>query len=70
VLHQAILDTVDEVTRLGGRHDETDLLGKPGSYERKMHSKAAGKPCPVCGTEVQKMQYLGGSCYVCPSCQI
>jgi formamidopyrimidine-DNA glycosylase len=69
-LHQAIVHTVDEVTRLGGRHDEVDLLGNAGGYRRKMHSKAAGQPCPVCGTTVEKMQYLGGSCYVCPTCQI
>jgi formamidopyrimidine-DNA glycosylase len=69
VLFSAILDTVRSVTEAGGRNDETDLFGKPGSYQRIMDSRAAGKPCPRCGTGVVKLQYLGGACYCCPGCQ-
>ena len=69
-LFAAIVDTVGEVTRGGGRYDETDLFGKPGGYIRLMDSKAAGKPCPVCGNGVEKIQYLGGACYFCPNCQV
>ena len=68
-LFDAILSTVEQVIRAGGRNDEVDLFGKPGGYRRIMDKNAAGEPCPACGTRVEKIQYLGGACYVCPSCQ-
>jgi formamidopyrimidine-DNA glycosylase len=68
-LYAAIVDTVQEISAAGGRNDETDLFGHPGGYVRQMDSAAAGKPCPECGTTIQKMQYLGGACYFCPKCQ-
>lgn len=69
-LYDAIVDTVREVIKQGGRNDETDLFGQPGGYVRLMDSTAAGKPCPECGTKIQKIQYLGGACYFCPKCQV
>ncbi len=68
-LHKAIVETVAEATKLGGRNDETDLLGNPGKYKRIMDKAAAGQPCPKCGTTIEKMAYLGGACYYCPECQ-
>jgi formamidopyrimidine-DNA glycosylase len=69
VLYDAIQETVEAVIRRGGRYDETDLYGAPGGYVRLMDKEAAGKPCPLCGTIVEKMAYLGGTCYLCPTCQ-
>ena len=69
-LYTAIMDTVQDVIAAGGRYDETDLFGNPGGYVRLMDSHAAGKPCPECGHTVEKIQYLGGACYFCPSCQV
>jgi formamidopyrimidine-DNA glycosylase len=68
-LYKAIVDTVKLVAAKGGRNDEFDFLGKPGGYERLMDAKAAGRPCPECGTKVEKQSYLGGAIYFCPSCQ-
>jgi formamidopyrimidine-DNA glycosylase len=68
-LYKAILETVNTAIAAGGRNDEVDLYGKPGGYVRLMDSKSAGKPCPQCGTTIEKMQYLGGACYFCPKCQ-
>ncbi len=68
-LYGAILGTVRQVIDRGGRYDEFDLYGRPGGYVRLMDSKAAGRPCPECGTTVEKIQYLGGACYLCPRCQ-
>jgi formamidopyrimidine-DNA glycosylase len=68
-LYDAIVGTVNEAIALGGRSDETDLYGRPGRYVRRMDKSAAGNPCPDCGAIVQKIQYLGGACYLCPSCQ-
>jgi len=68
-LFDAIGSTVQAVINQGGRYDETDLFGKPGGYVRLMDKEAAGRPCRDCGTTVEKMQYLGGTCYFCPGCQ-
>jgi formamidopyrimidine-DNA glycosylase len=69
-LYDAILATLQEAIAQGGRYDEFDLFGQPGGYVRQMDSRAAGQPCPVCGTAVEKIQYLGGACYFCPRCQV
>jgi len=68
-LFDAIQSTVGEVTDAGGRNDEVTLFGEPGGYRRIMDKNAAGRPCPACGCIVEKIHYLGGACYFCPSCQ-
>ena len=68
-LFDAIVGTVREAIERGGRNDEVDLFGRPGGYVRIMDRTAAGRPCRACGTTVVKLQYLGGSCYLCPACQ-
>lgn len=67
--HRAIVKTVAEATRKGGRNDEVDLFGRPGGYARLLGKTTEGKPCPTCGTTIRKIQFLGGSAYFCPSCQ-
>jgi formamidopyrimidine-DNA glycosylase len=68
-LYDAIGEVVGEAIERGGRNDETDLFGRAGGYVRIMDSHAAGRPCPACGTKAERIQYLGGACYLCPSCQ-
>lgn len=68
-LYRTIRTVVEDITACGGRYDEFDLYGRPGGYRRLMDKNSAGHPCPVCGTSIEKMQYLGGACYFCPSCQ-
>jgi formamidopyrimidine-DNA glycosylase len=68
-LHGAIVATINDVIANGGRNDEVDLHNAAGGYQRLMDKNAACHPCPKCGTKVEKMQYLGGACYFCPSCQ-
>ena len=69
-LHDEIVKTVQDVIARGGRCDEYDLHGRHGGYVRLMDKNAAGSPCPECGATVEKIQYLGGACYYCPSCQV
>jgi formamidopyrimidine-DNA glycosylase len=69
-LHRAIRETLKQAVDLGGRDTERDLYNRRGGYRRIMDSKSVGKPCPECGTPVEKIQYLGGACYLCPSCQV
>ena len=68
-LYRAIQETVRLAIESGGREDERDLYDRPGGYRRLMSSQTAGTPCPVCGTTIEKMAYLGGACYLCPQCQ-
>jgi formamidopyrimidine-DNA glycosylase len=69
-LFEAINSTVGEAIALGGRYDEVDLYGQSGRYIRLMDSKTADTPCTRCGTDIQKISYLGGACYLCPNCQV
>lgn len=68
-LHRIIVELVSEIAEKGGRNDETDLFGNPGGYARMMDKGSPGTPCPRCGGEVKKIQYLGGACYFCTGCQ-
>ena len=68
-LYDAILTTTAGAIEKGGRYDEYDLFNQPGRYIRLMDKQSLGRPCPVCGGVIEKIQYLGGSCYLCPACQ-
>jgi formamidopyrimidine-DNA glycosylase len=68
-LFRAVKRTLREMTDRGGRDTELDLDGKPGGYVTLMSRNTAGKPCPACGTPIEKAAYLGGSVYCCPTCQ-
>jgi formamidopyrimidine-DNA glycosylase len=68
-LYHAIVTTVSEVIEKGGRYDEYDLYNNRGGYRRMMDKNAVGHACPECGGAIEKIQYLGGACYLCPACQ-
>ena len=68
-LYNHIMETVNEVIEKGGRNDEHDLYNNPGKYNRLMDKNSVKHPCPQCGGTIEKIQYLGGACYVCPICQ-
>jgi len=68
-LYHAIVSTVRQVIDQGGRYDEFNLYNQRGGYVRLMDKNAIGRPCPDCGGDIEKIQYLGGSCYLCSNCQ-
>ena len=68
-LHRAIVATMNEAIEKRGRDTEKDFYGRPGGYVPILDRRAVGSSCPNCGTPIEKISYLGGSCYVCPSCQ-
>ena len=68
-LYNTINQSISEVIRYGGRYDERDLYDHPGGYIRIMDNKSVGTPCPGCGNPIEKVSYLGGTCYICPRCQ-
>jgi formamidopyrimidine-DNA glycosylase len=68
-LHGAIVDTLQTAVDRSGRDTEKDLYGQPGEYVPLLDRRTAGAPCPRCGAIIEKISYLGGSCYLCPTCQ-
>lgn len=68
-LYHSIKDTLAEMVFQGGRDTEKDLFGCPGGYKTKLSKNTSGKPCPLCGMDIVKETYLGGSIYYCPGCQ-
>ncbi len=67
--HRAIRQTLTEAIERGGRDTESDLHGEPGGYVAILDRRMNGQPCPECGAPIEKIAYLGGSCYFCPQCQ-
>lgn len=68
-LFRAVKDTLAKMTNLDGRDTEKDLYGSAGGYQTILSKYTVGKPCLVCGAEIQKAAYLGGAVYWCPVCQ-
>ena len=68
-LYDVMKKNLEEIINLGGRNSEYDLFGSRGGYVRIMDTKTKGTPCPACSTPIEKISYLGGSCYLCPTCQ-
>jgi formamidopyrimidine-DNA glycosylase len=69
-LYDAVRSTLGQMVAAGGRNSERDLYDQPGGYTCILGSHAVGKPCPRCGTPIEKIQFLGGASYFCPTCQI
>ena len=69
-LYATIRSTLQEMVDGGGRDGDFDLYDHPGGYQRVLHSKVVGQPCPACGAPIEKAAYLGGAIYYCPSCQV
>lgn len=68
-LYNAIREVLSEAIRLGGKDDVFDLYGKKGGYRKILGAHALGKPCPDCGTAIERLNLLGSRTYYCPSCQ-
>ncbi len=68
-LYHAVTKTMREAVARGGRDTEPGLDGSPGGHVPLLDKRAKGRPCPECGTAIEKIQFLGGACYFCPACQ-
>lgn len=69
-LYRSVRETLDEMTRMGGRNTEKDLFAQPGGYKTKFSSLTYGSACPACGESIAREAYLGGKVYYCPACQV
>jgi len=68
-LCNAVRKVMREAADRGGRDTEHGLHDEPGGYVPVLDSRAKGRPCLNCGAAIEKISYLGGSCYFCPTCQ-
>lgn len=68
-LYETLTGTLSRMTDAGGRDTERNLFGEKGGYVTLLSKRTVGKPCPFCGSMIQKANYLGGTVYFCPSCQ-
>lgn len=68
-LYQSVKAVIGQMTDGGGRDTERDLFGNSGGYMTYLSKKTVWTPCPVCGYELHKGNYMGGTIYYCEKCQ-
>jgi formamidopyrimidine-DNA glycosylase len=68
-LFDAVKDVLGAMVAQGGRDTERDLFWQPGGYVTVLSRNTVDKPCPTCGTLIDKQPYLGGAIYFCAECQ-
>lgn len=68
-IFNSIKSTLHEMVLKGGRDTEKDLFRCSGGYITKLSKKTVKYPCKVCGGQIIKKAYLGGSIYYCEGCQ-
>jgi len=70
-LHRIILENLKDAMDKGGLLYEKDFYGEENGFDRDYFLVAykEGKPCPVCGTPIEKIKTGSTSSYICSSCQ-
>lgn len=70
-LHKAIRDTLHHAIKLGGLTYEKDFYGRYGrlTNDKFLVGYRTGKPCPACGTSIEKIRTGTTASYICPRCQ-
>lgn len=68
-LYLVLKEVLEEMKEKGCRDTEKDLFGNVGQYHVLLSSKTYRQPCEICGNEIVKANYLGGSIYYCVHCQ-
>jgi formamidopyrimidine-DNA glycosylase len=70
-LYNAIRNVLIRSIRLGGLAYEKDFYGQNGKLTTNefLVGYKQGKPCPACGTVVEKIKTGSTSSYICPKCQ-
>jgi formamidopyrimidine-DNA glycosylase len=69
-LYDAIKLVLKERIRLNGKDQFYDLYGNQGNYTSAMGPNMKQRPCPICGTSIEKLSFGGGNVYLCPNCQV
>jgi formamidopyrimidine-DNA glycosylase len=68
-LYAAIRSQLGHALELGGLAFEKDLYNQPGRFTEFLVGYREGKPCPICGTVVQKIKTGSTASFICPHCQ-
>jgi formamidopyrimidine-DNA glycosylase len=70
-LYNAIRDVLDRAIQIGGLAYEEDFYGRKGglTIDEFLVGYKPGKPCPTCGTTIEKIKTGSTSSYICPKCQ-
>lgn len=68
-IYNSIKDTLKEMTEKNGRDNEKDLFSNHGKYKIKVSKNTVGEKCSICGSKIEKSNYMGGSIYYCNGCQ-
>jgi formamidopyrimidine-DNA glycosylase len=68
-LYATIRSQLGHALELGGLAYEKDLYNQPGHFTEFLVGYREGKPCPVCGTVVQKIRTGSTASFICPHCQ-
>jgi formamidopyrimidine-DNA glycosylase len=68
-MFDSIKSTLSEMVKHGGRDTEKDLYGNVGGYMTKLSKNRLQAGCCICGGEIKKEAYMGGSIYYCINCQ-
>ena len=71
-LHTAIQQGLHSSLDKGGAWYEVDLFGQPGGFvmDDILIGYREGKPCPNCGTLIEKIRTGSTTSYICPVCQL
>jgi formamidopyrimidine-DNA glycosylase len=70
-LYRAVRETLQVSIDGGGSQWEQNLYGEHGGWDDKFFLVAyrEGKPCPMCGTAVEKIKTGSTHTHICPICQ-
>lgn len=71
-LWSAMREVLKRGIDLGGSAHEKDLYGRPGGWSVDQHFAAGyreGRPCPRCGTPIEKVRTGATSTFICGQCQ-
>jgi formamidopyrimidine-DNA glycosylase len=70
-LHEAIQVELQRSIDKGAAFYEVDLDGKGGGFAAGdlLVGYREGKPCPTCGTAIEKIKTGSTATFICPSCQ-
>lgn len=70
-LYRGMVETLERAYEKRGLAYENDFYGQPGgvTVDDFLVAYREGKPCPACGTTVEKIKTGSTASYVCPACQ-
>lgn len=71
-LYNSIKTVLNNSIELGGLAYELDFYGQKGKFDQNkfLVGYKTDKPCPKCGTKIEKIKTGSTASYICPRCQV